>query len=54
VLIEIGGFAEGAVGATMLAFGAGSTVGIFMGGRLADLAPNRAIAAGFGATERPG
>jgi DHA1 family inner membrane transport protein len=47
VLIEIGGLTEQAVSLTMLAFGVGLTAGIFAGGRLADLAPTRALTVGL-------
>ncbi|WP_187331539.1 MULTISPECIES: MFS transporter [unclassified Mesorhizobium] len=47
VLIEFGGLTEKAVSLTMLAFGVGLTVGIFVGGRLADLAPNRTLIVGL-------
>ncbi|WP_167481065.1 MFS transporter [Mesorhizobium waimense] len=47
VLIELGGLNEQAVSLTMLAFGAGLTVGIFAGGRLADLAPTRTLIVGL-------
>ncbi|WP_292164987.1 MFS transporter [Mesorhizobium sp.] len=47
VLIEFGGLTEKAVSLTMLAFGVGLTVGIFVGGRLADLAPDRTLIVGL-------
>jgi DHA1 family inner membrane transport protein len=47
ILIELGGLPEQAVSLTMLAFGAGATIGILAGGWLADLSPNRTLAVGL-------
>jgi predicted MFS family arabinose efflux permease len=46
-LVELGGLPEQAVSATMLAFGAGASIGILAGGRLADLAPSRTLVVGL-------
>ena len=46
-LIEVTGFALNLVPWLLLGFGMGSTIGVFLGGRLADLAPARTLITGF-------
>lgn len=46
-LTQVSGFAESAVPVVLAAFGVGMTVGNFVGGRLAERAPTRTIAAGM-------
>lgn len=49
-LTEVSGFAESTVPALLALFGVGMTIGNFAGGRLAERAPTRTIAAGMLAT----
>ncbi len=49
-LMQVSGFAEATVPVLLALFGVGMTVGNFVGGRLAERAPTRTIAAGMVAT----
>jgi DHA1 family inner membrane transport protein len=47
ILMRVGGFTQDMVSGALLAYGAGATVAVFFGGRLADVAPSRTIAIGL-------